>query len=389
MARGAIVRRCLVCRKNISKCEHKKAVYSIVYRIGNKQKWEAVGTRKEDAEKKLTQVMSTIDNGTYSKPVKINFKDFAKKWLEDYAKISVKPTTFDTYERTIRFHLIPFFGDIPLLNITPEKIQSFIAKTINKRSPKTVNNLIILLRTILKYAKRWKYIRENPALDIDNVRLEHKEEDFLNPDEIRQLLKQASEPLKTMLLTAVLTGMRQGELLALQWGDIDWNSNTIFVRRSICWIQKDSESWQFVSPKSKSSRRAIVMSPKLREALQTHHLVSPVNQYDLVFCNANGKPIDRRNLVNRQFNPTLALASLRRVSWHSLRHSYTALLIAQGENIKFIQSQLGHASIQTTLDRYGHLLPVSQVGVGDRVDKQLFGSYDNNALTEICPKGVF
>lgn len=386
MARGSLVKRCSVCRKNGVKgqprCNHKEAVYVMVYWYGRKQKWETVGPNKKEAERRLAETVSRIHNGAYSKPEEIIFRDFVDKWLEEYAKISVKLSTYHTYRAAVYTHLVPIFGDLPLLHITTEKIQRFVSHLLKKRSPKTVNNLITQLKTMLKYARRWGYLRDNPALDIDHVRCEHKEMDFLNPDEIQLFLKAAREPFKALFLTAIMTGMRRGELLGLQWGDIDWNSNAVFVRRSVYFakrkeipVESKETRWKFMSPKSKRSVRAIVMSPILKEALELHRIKCLVSSYDLVFPNREGNPMDPSGMINREFLPTLTVAGLRKIRFHDLRHTYTSLLIAQGENIKFIQSQLGHASIQTTLDRYGHILPSNQHGVGARLDSQVFGNY--------------
>ncbi len=383
--RGTIVRRCSVCRrqgiKGQPKCKHKETVYVLVYRHGKKQRWETVGPNKKEAERRLAETMSQINNGTYSKPAEIVFRDFAAKWLEEYAMTSVKISTYHTYRAAINTHLVPIFGDLPLLDITTERIQGFVAIILKKRSPKTVNNLITLLKTIFKYARRWGFLRENPALDIDHVRCEYREMDFLNPEEMQLFLKAAREPFKTLFLAAIMTGMRRGELLGLQWGDIDWNSNTIFVRRSLYFAKRkempsgSAESrWRFMTPKSKRSIRAIVMSPAMKEALEIHRIKCPVGPCDLVFPNKEGNPMDPSGMINREFLPALMVAGLRKIRFHDLRHSYTSLLIAQGEHIKFIQSQLGHASIQTTLDRYGHILPSNQQGVGARLDSQVFGS---------------
>ena len=114
------------------------------------------------------------------------------------------------------------------------------------------------------------------------------------------------------------------------------------------------------------------MSPRLREALEFHRSISTGNPNDLVFCSQNGKPLDPENMIHWHFLPALRKAGLRRIRFHDLRHTYTALLISQGENIKFIQSQLGHASATTTLDRYGHLMPDSHRETGQRLDQQVF-----------------
>ena len=173
----------------------------------------------------------------------------------------------------------------------------------------------------------------------------------------------------------------------MQWGDIDWNSNTIFVRRSIYWksrheINSEEVRWRFVAPKSKRSHRAIFMSPTLKKALEIYRITARNNEYDLVFCNGEGKPIDPDNLIKRHFLPALSFAGLRKIRFHDLRHTFTALLIDMGENIKFIQGQLGHASAQTTLDRYGHLLPVDNLAVGNKMDEKVFGILDNNGITK-------
>ena len=120
------------------------------------------------------------------------------------------------------------------------------------------------------------------------------------------------------------------------------------------------------------------MSPRLKESLEIHRINSPINEADLVFVNSAGSPLDPDNTIKREFQPALRMAGLRIVRFHDLRHTYTSLLIAQGENIKFIQSQLGHASIQTTMDRYGHILPNTNKGVGERLDRLVFGKCEQS-----------
>ncbi len=177
-----------------------------------------------------------------------------------------------------------------------------------------------------------------------------------------------------------MTGMRRGELLALQWGDIDWNSNQISVRRSIY-------RGEFVNPKSRNSIRRIVMSPILRQSLERHRLLGRKSELGLIFSNEHGLPLDPENLIKREFHPALDRAGLRRIRFHDLRHSYASLLISQGENIKFIQSQLGHASATTTLDRYGHLIPNLENDAARRLDKTVFGSFVRKLLENPVSEG--
>jgi len=392
MARGSIYKRCEVCRKEgikgFTNCSHKEANYIICYWVGHKQKWETIGPNKKEAERILGLRVAAVTQGTYFKPPDITFKDFSQKWIENGPQVRVKPSTLRNYQSDLNTHLIPTFGDCLLAHINQEMIEPFFARLIKIRSPKTVNNIRLTLHMLMSYALKIKYISYNPLFDIPPFKVEHEEMNFLKPHEIQLLIQHAQEPYKTLFLTAVLTGMRRGEILALQWGDIDWNSNVVFVRRSIYWAtlkEGDCKTrWQFVSPKSKRSIRSLVMSPRLKEALEIQRITAPVSAHDLVFCNSEGNPIDPDNMVKREFLPTLSFAGLRRIRFHDLRHSYTSLLIAQGENVKFIQSQLGHASIQTTMDRYGHLLPVNQYGVGSKLDSQVFSSHPQEPIVSLA-----
>ena len=134
------------------------------------------------------------------------------------------------------------------------------------------------------------------------------------------------------------------------------------------------------------------MSPTLSLELKKYKLAHPPGEHDLGFAQEDGKPLNPDNLVKREFIPALRRAGLRQVSFHSLRHSFIALLIAQGENIKYIQSQLGHASIQTTLDHYGHLLPATHKEAAQRLDQTLFGGLvskplANGSVADVAQKG--
>ena len=353
-----------------------------VYRDGGTQKWERAGGSKRTAEKLLAKRMNQINAGTYQEFEKILFEEFSARWLSDYAKVSVKVSTYISYETIVRLHLNPRFGKQFLHRISTADIQKFVSEKITKDelTPKSVVNFLVPLKEMFKHAVAWGFIKRDPSLYVKRPRVELEEMDFFTPEEIRLFLDNVNPNCYTLFLTAVMTGMRRGELLALQWGDIDWNSNQISVRRSIY-------RGEFVNPKSKNSIRRIVITPILRQALEQHRLLGRKSELGLIFSNGDGLPIDPDNLVKREFFPALDRAGLRRIRFHDLRHSYASLLISQGENIKFIQSQLGHSSAKTTLDRYGHLMPNLENDAARRLDKTVFGSFVRKLLENPVSEG--
>jgi hypothetical protein len=234
---------------------------------------------------------------------------------------------------------------------------------------------------MFKHACIWGHVYKDPTQYIKKPRIQEEEMDFLNPDEIQIFLKNAELDYYALFLTAVMTGMRRGELLGLKWEDIDWNSSQIVVKRALY-------RGKFVTPKSKYSCRRIVMTPMLKTALDQHKIFVARSEENLVFCTDNGLPLDPDNLVKRHFQPALDRAGLRRIRFHDLRHTYASLLISMGENVKYVQHQLGHNSAKTTLDRYGHLMPNSQNDAGMRLDRTVFGDFVRKLLEKPPSEGI-
>jgi integrase len=244
-------------------------------------------------------------------------------------------------------------------------------------SAKTVVNHLVPLRLMFKHAVRWGYLKQNPADYVERPRVERKEMAFLEPSEVRAFLQEVSAKYYALFLTAVLTGLRRGELLGLQVDDLNFHKNQIHVRRAL---------WKgtFITPKTKYSIRAVDMTPVLAYELKKHVLSKPHSDAKLLFCTDEGKPLDADALVRRQFIPALKRAKLHKIRFHDLRHTNVALRIAEGQNIKYIQHQLGHSSIQTTLDRYGHLLSDANQEQAKNLDLRLGLTDRSNFLLEKC-----
>jgi integrase len=351
-------------------------LYYARYKLpGGKWKWEAGGSKKKNAESILSRREREIAEGTYGQQEDITFADFADKWLKDYAAHKVKEKTLHDYTAIIENHLKPHFGGDLLGEISPGKVQGFVTakmeqgqdpkKKEKKLSPTTVIKMVVVLKLMFKHAQIWGYIRENPARFVERPRINKKEMDYLTPDEVRRFLEAASPAYYPLFATAVFTGARQGELLALRWGDIDFRRGVIYIRRTY------HPKYGLGEPKTEKAKRAISMSPELSKILAAHR-PDEYDPEDLVFPNEVGNPIDAQNLVKRDFATALKKAKLRTIRFHDLRHTYASLMISLGENLKFIQHQMGHASITTTMDEYGHLLPEASERVGSRLDALVF-----------------
>ncbi len=211
---------------------------------------------------------------------------------------------------------------------------------------------------MFKHAIRLKWATHNPVTSIQPLKggTQQKEDldkdNILRPDEIQRLLAvfgPSDEKWRMMIMAAILTGLRQGELLGLKWGDLDWHSSQIYVRR--CFTRG-----HFYEPKTKCSRRKVDMPSVLVSELRRWKLQCPKGDLDLVFPTGAGNPENHGNLLRRGFYPALRRAKLKHIRFHDLRHTYASLLIANREHPKYIQDQMGHSSIQVTMGIYGHLM---------------------------------
>jgi integrase len=213
------------------------------------------------------------------------------------------------------------------------------------------------------------YLDRNPA---HGIRLRDTggkaERRYYAPADIQRLLPKLSEPCRTVVVIAVLTGLRIGEILALRWKRVDLLRRTIEVAETF----SDGE---FGSPKTRSSRRVIPMSESLQKTLEAHKSRSiRTTSEDLLFTTPKGTPLSSKNLYNRVLAPACDQIKRPRVSWHSFRHTHATLLAEVGESMKTAQALLGHSDLETTLNIYAHALPASQRRAVERVAEVMFSN---------------
>ncbi len=327
--------------------QKKGSVYYAVIPIGGKRKWYKGGSTKKGAQRVLNEKLYELDNGTYKEIPKKTFKEFRKVWVETYVDGNLKSSTAKGY-KTIVEKKLSRFDHHKMTEVSTAILQKFVTDRLKEVSAKTVINEVAVMKLMFKHAKKWGYVKVNPAEEVDRPKMKETEVAILNPAEVKKLIEQTRPHYRLAFLTAFLTGLRAGELWALQWKDVDWQTGRIFVRRSV-WKGK------FQTPKTKNAVRKIDVTPQLLAELKKWELACPISEYDLVFPGPDGDIANHVNIANRHFYPALRRAKLRQVSFHSLRHSNASLRIQAGQNIKYISQQLGHSTIRITMDIYGHL----------------------------------
>jgi len=251
---------------------------------------------------------------------------------------------------------LPFFKDKKFLDITTLMVQKFIQlKKEENCSNSRINDILKILKSIFSKLHELNLISINPAKQVKKLNVQRKEIFPLNKAEIKLLLNTAKTHFPSfypMLMTAIFTGIRQGELIALTWNDVDFQNN--FLK-----ISKNYSKGHLLTPKTKKSYRKVEIPDSLKQTLEEWKEKCLKTELDLVFPNKIGTYIDKNNMVQREFSRTFKLAGLRKIRWHDLRHTYASLLIAESKPINYIQAQLGHTSIEMTMDTYGHLFPDS------------------------------
>ena len=335
---------------------------------------------ERDALEKMRELMRARDKGMPVITSNQTTGKYLEQWLEDTARPSVRPKTYDSYRLNVQ-RLLPLIGSIRLGNLSPAHVQSAYA-ALHRRglSPRSIHHAHTVLHGALGKAVRWGMITRNPTDGATRPRIPRREMNTLNRDEVQRLFEATEEDQCHHALWVVLatTGLRLGEALGLRWEDIDLERGRLTVRRAL--QRQRQKGLVFVEPKSSHSRRTVDLAARTVATLTRHRILQ--NKARLksgaaadapysVFCHENGLPLDASG-VTRRFDKILKAAGLPDIRVHDLRHTAASLLLLGQVHPKVVQEMLGHSTITLTLDTYSHLVPSLQAQVADHMD-QLFG----------------
>lgn len=346
-----------------------RGAYTVHTASGVKRRYLSGRTRSEVSQK-LTKAMSDRDGGLVFEAGTLTVGEYLDRWLTDSVRDTVRGSTFDCYEVAVRRHIKPALGRVKLSKLTPAHVQGLYRDRLDSGlAPASVNKLHVVLHKALKQAVEWNMIPRNATEAAKAPRPNHKEIHPLDREQVRALLQAASEAdnrLETLYVLAVTSGMRQGELLALKWEDVDLDEGVIHIRRT---LTRNGGRISLGKPKTPKSRRSVRLTAAAVEALKAHlsrqmeemkRLGDLYQDQGLIFTTETGAPINPSNLRQRSFNKLLKRAGLPQIRFHDLRHTCATLLLGRNVNPKIVSEMLGHANISITLDTYSHVLPNMQ-----------------------------
>lgn len=365
--------------------ERYKNSYSVVINLGKdpatgkpRQQWVTVKGSLADAKKRLSELLHQLDTGAYMRPGKTTVAEFLNRWLADYVRPNLSPRGFERYSGIINKHFIPDFGSLKLTQLKPEHLQRhYTNKLKSGLSARTIRYHHGVIHIALQTAFKWGLVMRNVADAVEPPRFKRSQMQVWNEDEVNTFLESAKgTQYYPLFYTALFTGMRRSELLALRWSDVDFIYSQVSVSRSMHHL-KDG-TYIFTQPKSEKSRRTIALPPsaflvqesyRKEKEIEYKMLDGTLKDGDLIFSNL-GKPL-RPNTVTRAWENLAAKAGVKVIRFHDARHTHASLMLKQGIHPKVVQERLGHSSITMTLDIYSHVAPGIQESAAVSFDKLL------------------
>lgn len=351
------------------------------------------GKTQEEVARQLEEIIASIEEGTYIRPNQHTLLSWLREWLHTYAEPTLRPATFTNYELIIERHFNTKLGNVKLKNISTRMLQNFFnEKLVSGRadkksgglSPKTLKNMKYMLHVALDQAYFDELIPSNP---VNGVRLpvpDGPEQRVLRPEEKERICAHAATmrtfPAQGVILL-LTCGLRRGELLGLQWQDVDLEDGIMKIRHTLSRLKKfdvSKSAYPYIRLDAyapETNRTALYLGPvKTKKAVRTIYLParakgallvirtistefadvkSDFNPHDLVFCTEEGHPFEAK-VLEEGFQKILADLHLKSVNLHATRHTFATEALQKTTDIVIVSEILGHTKPSTTLDMYGH-----------------------------------
>ena len=329
-------------------------------------------TRRE-AQTAMSKVAVAVAEQVHVTNSRVILREYlTREWLPAIEH-TIRPTTYNSYVAHVGCHISPALGSVQLQKLSAAQINALYAKLTRQGrrngrplTPLTVRHVHAVLHRSLKDAVRWGYLARNPADSADPPKAEgYKELRTWSAEQLGAFLdSQRDDRLYGLWHLLAMTGLRRGEALALQWGDIDLEAGRLSVRRSLV---PEGKTVAVHEPKTARGRRQIALDPETVEVLKAQAARQAVERSasddwqegNLVFTDANGNALHPW-LVSRLFRTAVKRALLPDIRLHDLRHTHATLALQAGVHPKVVSERLGHATVAITLDTYSHAIPALQ-----------------------------
>ncbi|HEY6541612.1 MAG TPA: tyrosine-type recombinase/integrase [Ktedonobacteraceae bacterium] len=347
--------------------------------LDNHRRKTFYGKSRKEVQDKLNKALYEQKQGTLATGPQMTLKTHLERWLEQVCKLTMRASTYKMYRSAINFHWIPSLGHIKLQKLTIGDLQAFYAELQKTHKPRTMARIHAALSSALEDALKQGFIGRNVAKLVDLPHIERYEGQILTVEQARKLLEVArGSRYDVLLLVAVTTGMRRGELVALRWVDVDLEYGMLQVRHTVS--RAPGMGCVEGEPKTKAGRRKILLSSVVMEALKEQKVRQEQvrikagdrwRERGLIFSNKYGGFLNP-DYVWRWFKKLLRQANLPDVRFHDLRHGAATVLLAAKVDLKVVSELLGHSSVAITADIYAHVLPEMQQEVVKKMD-DLYG----------------
>lgn len=330
------------------------------------------GKTRKDVAEKINNCIKQLNNGTYidisNSPT---LEEWLRTWLFTYKKNAVRATTFEQYETVLRVHAIPALGSIRIAELKSYEVQRLYNKMLEDGlSPRSIQLLNVVLHGALKQAVKCGLVMQNVCETVELPKAKQKEMRVLTREEQDKLITVfEGDRYGGAYLFSLFTGLRRGEILALTWSDIDFDSKTINVNKNLSRVKNYEEEGGktrliISEPKTMKSNRTVPLIEYLIEVLKRQKIIQQEDRIaahglyeenDIVFANDVGRAIEPGNF-NRRFYKLVKSAGIPHANPHCLRHSFATRGLELGIDIKTMQELLGHSSVALTGDIYTHVM---------------------------------
>lgn len=343
---------------------------------------------KEYLDSEYLKFKNEVLSGNFVEIKKMFFSDFAKQWEDKYAS-TLAGTTYGNHQRKLKDHILPVIGHMEMNKIN-ELILLDLLSNLKRKDGKegelsfhSKQDIYRTLQSIFKYATKWKVIQSNPMEGIEkpkpnDTEYEHGDLQVYDEEEIAQLMKliqHEPEHWRIMFTLALAAGLRRGELLGLEWKNVDTVNNQVEIKQTIVLTKTGPH---IKTTKTKTSKRIVTLPSSMIEELKTYRKQWVKNKlkyadqweedkYEWVFCNEKGHHLHPSSPTNK-WSKFLKANEFKYIRLHDLRHTSASLLIAQGVHAKIISERLGHSDISITMNTYGHAFKSADRAAADKLE---------------------